>query len=109
VTGSEHVPPRPDPVEPADRTLRVLVWLTVGVNLLLGLLTLAGWLARPSDCPAGCSWRPGGGILWITLALLDVGLVLVWAGVGFLHLVAVGERIGRRISDRRDAEPPGDA
>jgi len=97
----ERVPARPDPAEPADRTLRVLVSLTVGVNLLLVLLALAGWAVRPNPCTGSCSWRPAGGMLWIVLAVLDVGLVLLWAGVGYLHLVAVGERIGRRISDRR--------
>jgi hypothetical protein len=38
--------------------------------------------------------------------IVDVGLVLIWAGIGYLHLVGVGQRIGRRISDgghrRRD-------
>jgi len=80
----------------------MLVWVTVGVNGLLGLFTLAGWLGRPSPCGEGCTWRPAGGILWVALALVDVGLVLVWAGVGYLHLHAVGERIGQRLSDRRD-------
>lgn len=96
------VPPRPDPVEPRDRTVRLLVSLTVGVNLLLALLALAGWLTRPDPCTEACAWRPAGGILWVTLVVLDIGLLLLWAGVGYLHLLAVGERIGRRISDRRE-------
>jgi len=99
----DHTPPRPDPVEPADRSFGVLMWVTIGTNLTLGLLTLAGWLARPVSCPGGCSWRPAGGMLWLFLALIDVGLVLLWAGVGYLHLQAVGDRIGRRIADKRDA------
>ncbi len=101
------LPPRPDPFEPPDRSFRVLIWLTVGVNGLLALFTLAGWLGRPSPCGEGCSWRPAGGMLWVFLALIDVGLVLIWAGVGYLHLQAIGERIGKRISQRhdRDGEP----
>jgi hypothetical protein len=99
---TEQVPPRPDPVETPDRTLRLLVSLTVGVNLLLALLTLAGWLARPDPCTDACSWRPAGGMLWVVLVVLDVGLVLVWAGVGYVHLLAIGERIGRRMADRRE-------
>lgn len=94
-------PSRPDPIERVDRSFDVLVWVTVGTNVALGLLTLAGWLARPASCSGGCSWRPAGGMLWVSLALIDVGLVLVWAGFGYLHLQAVGERIGRRIADKR--------
>jgi hypothetical protein len=97
-----HVPPRPDAAEPADPSGRALVWTTVGVNALLGLLALTGWLNRPHSCLGGCSWRPAGGMLWVVLAILDVGLALVWAGVGYVHLIAVGEGIGRRIADRRD-------
>jgi hypothetical protein len=94
-------PPRPDPVEQPDRSFAILVWTTVGVNALLGLFALEGWLGRPSPCGEGCTWRPAGGILWVALVLVDVGLVLVWAGVGYLHLHSVGERIGQRLSDRR--------
>jgi hypothetical protein len=99
----EQPPPRPDahhPSEPSDRTLGVVVWLTMGVNGLLGLLALAGWFGRPTSCLGGCSWRPLGGMLWVLLAIMDVGLVLIWAGIGYLYLVGIGERIGRRISDR---------
>ena len=98
----DQTPRRPDPVEPGDRSFGVLGWVTVGTNVTLGLLTFAGWVARPVSCPGGCSWRPVGGMLWVFLALLDVALVLLWAGVGYLHLQAVGERIGRRIADKRD-------
>jgi hypothetical protein len=101
----EQLPPRPDahhPVEPGDRSLLVVIWITVGVNALLGLFTLAGWLGRPTSCAGGCSWRPIGGMLWVLLAIVDVGLVLIWAGIGYLYLVRVGERIGRRFSDDRD-------
>lgn len=101
----DPLPPRPDardPVEPDDRSLRLVVWLTVGVNAMLGVLTLAGWIGRPSSCTGGCSWRPWGGILWVLLAIVDVGLVLIWAGMGYLYLVGVGERIGRRLSERDD-------
>jgi hypothetical protein len=99
-----HTPPRPDPIEPVDRSLGVLVWVTIGTNVALGLLAFAGWLARPVSCPGKCSWRPAGGMLWVLLALIDVGLGLLWAGVGYLHLQAVGERIGKRIADKRDAD-----
>ena len=102
--GVGPIPERPDPAGPPDHPWRVLVWTTIGTNLLLGLFTFAGWLARPSSCPDGCSWRPIGGMLWIVLALIDVGLVLVWAGIGYLHLQAIGERIGRRIAERRDGD-----
>ena len=98
------LPPRPDPVEPPDRSFRALLWLTIGVNGLLALFTLAGWLARPDPCGSRCSWRPAGGMLWVLLALIDVGLILIWAGVGYLHLVGIGERIGQRIADRRDGD-----
>lgn len=104
----DQPPPRPDPVERVDRSFGVLVWVTVGTNVAIGLLTLAGWLARPVSCSGGCQWRPAGGMLWVLLALIDVGLVLLWAGVGYLHLQAVGERIGRRIADKRDGDR-GDA
>ena len=100
-----QLPPRPDarhPVEPDDGSLRLVVWLTIGVNAMLGLLTLAGWIGRPTSCSGGCSWRPLGGMLWVILAIVDVGLVLIWAGIGYLYLVGVGERIGRRLSDRDD-------
>jgi hypothetical protein len=83
----ERLPPRPDaahPVEPRDRSLRVVLWVTIGVNALLGLFTLAGWFGRPTSCDGGCSWRPIGGMLWVVLAIDDVGLVLIWAGVGYL-------------------------
>jgi hypothetical protein len=104
---SEPLPPRPDaphPREGDDRSLHVLVWVTIGVNALLGSLTLAGWFGRPEPCGAGCSWRPVGGMLWVLLAMVDIGLVLIWAGIGYLFLVRVGERIGRRISDRGRGE-----
>ncbi len=103
----EPLPPRPDPshpAEPADRTLHVLVWVTIGVNALLGLFTLAGWFGRPASCPGGCSWRPIGGMLWVLLVIVDVGLVMVWGGIGYGYLVRVGERIGRRLSDDPDHE-----
>jgi hypothetical protein len=45
-----------------------------------------------------------GGMLWVLLAIVDVGLVLIWAGIAYLYLVGVGERIGRRLSDRDDGE-----
>jgi hypothetical protein len=104
---SDPLPPRPDahhPAEPRDHTLGVVVWLTIGVNGLLAVLTMAGWFGRPASCAEGCSWRPMGGMLWVALAVVDVGLVLIWAGIGYLYLVGVGERIGRRISDRGDRE-----
>jgi hypothetical protein len=97
----QELPPRPDashPVERADRSLHVVVWATIGVNALLGLFTLAGWFGRPTSCDGGCSWRPLGGMLWVLLAIVDVGLVLIWAGIGYLYLVGVGQKIGRRIS-----------
>ena len=103
----EPLPPRPDarhPVEHDDGSLRLVVWLTVGVNAMLGVLTLAGWIGRPTSCAGGCSWRPLGGMLWVLLAIVDVGLVLIWAGIGYLYLVGVGERIGRRLSDRDDGK-----
>jgi hypothetical protein len=103
----EPLPPRPDaslPVDADDGSLRLVVWLTVGVNALLGVLTLAGWFGRPVSCSGGCSWRPMGGMLWVLLAIVDVGLLLVWAGIGYLYLVGVGERIGRRLSDRDDGK-----
>ena len=98
----ERVPQRPDPAEPPDRSWPVLVWTTIGTNFLLGLFALAGWLGRPKPCPDGCSWRPIGGMLWVFLVVIDVGLVLFWAGMGYLRLQAMGERIGRRIAERRD-------
>lgn len=100
----DRLPPRPDahePVESEDRTFGVVLWATIGVNTLLAALTLAGWYGRPTSCPGGCSWRPLGGMLWVVLAIVDVGLVLIWAGLGYVYLVGVGERIGRRIS-RKD-------
>jgi hypothetical protein len=39
-------------------------------------------------------------VIWVLLVIVDVGLVLIWAGIGYLYLVGVGERIGRRISDK---------
>ena len=105
---SEQLPPRPDAPHPPgtrDRSLQVVVWVTIAVNALLGLLTLAGWFGRPSPCDGGCSWRPSGGTVWVFLAVVDIGLVLLWAGIGYLYLVGVGERIGRRISNDRDEEP----
>jgi hypothetical protein len=102
-----QLPPRPDashPVESRDRSLHVVLWVTIGVNALLGLFTFAGWFGRRTSCNGGCSWRPIGGMLWVVLAIVDVGLVLIWAGVGYLYLVRVGERIGRRISDRGRGE-----
>jgi hypothetical protein len=105
----EPPPPRPDadhPDEPADRTLHVVVWVTIGVNALLGLFTFAGWFGRSTSCHGGCSWRPIGGMFWVLLAIVDVGLVMVWAGIGYVHLVRVGERIGRRLSEGDgDGEP----
>jgi hypothetical protein len=103
----EPLPPRPDarhPVEADDGSLRLVIWLTVGVNAMLAVLTLAGWFGRPTSCAGGCSWRPMGGMLWVLLAIIDVGLILIWAGIGYLYLVGVGERIGRRLSDRDDRE-----
>ena len=100
---SESLPPRPDaspPAERDDRSLHTVVWATIGENALLGSLTLAGWFGRPAPCEGGCSWRPVGGMLWVLLAMVDIGLVLIWAGIGYLYLVRVGERIGRRMSDR---------
>ena len=102
-----HIPQRPDgahPVEPDDRSFHLVVWVTVAVNALLGVMTLAGWFGRPTSCDGACSWRPVGGMLWALLAVLDVGLVLIWAGIGFLYLVGVGQRIGHRISERGDGE-----
>lgn len=107
----EQPPPRPDashPVERDDRSFLVIVWVTIGVNALLGLFTLAGWFGRPTSCDGGCSWRPIGGMLWVLLAIVDVGLVLTWAGIGYLYLVRVGERIGRRLSNQRDGDGDGD-
>ncbi len=104
----EQLPPRPDPphpVEPGDRSLHVVVWVTVGVNALLGLFALAGWYGRPASCDGGCPWRPIGGMLWVSLAVIDVGLVMIWAGIGYLYLVRVGQRIGRRISDKGEGRP----
>jgi hypothetical protein len=98
-------PPRPDPVEPVDRMLPVLLWMTIGVNALLGLFTLSGWFGRPHGCSGGCSWRPAGGMLWVLLVIADVGLTMVWASIGYGRLVSVGERIGRRLSDKDDDEP----
>ena len=43
-------------------------------------------------------------MLWVLLAIVDVGLILIWAGIGYLYLVGVGQRIGRRISERGDGE-----
>lgn len=100
--GDELVPRRPDPVELPDHPWRVLVWTTIGTNVLLGLFAFAGWLGRPRSCSGGCSWRPAGGMLWVLFVLIDVGLVLVWTGIGYLRLRAMGERIGRRIAERRD-------
>jgi hypothetical protein len=106
----KQLPPRPDaphPVERDHRSFHVVAWVTVAVNALLGLFTLAGWFGRSTSCDGGCSWRPIGGILWVLLVIIDVGLVMVWAGIGYSYLVGVGERIGRRISDKRngDGEP----
>ena len=103
----EPLPPRPDarhPVEHDDGSLRLVIWLTVGVNAMLVVLTLAGWIGRPTSCAGGCSWRPLGGMLWVLLAIIDVGLVLIWAGIGYLYLVGVGERIGRKLSNRDDGK-----
>lgn len=104
---SGPISPRPEASHPAegdDRSLHVVVWVTIGVNALLGSLTLAGWFGRPTSCDGDCSWRPVGGMLWVLLAMVDVGLVLIWAGIGYLYLVGVGERIGRRMSDRGRGE-----
>lgn len=108
---NERLPPRPDardPVGPDDRSFQVVVWVTVGVNAVLALFTLAGWFGRPTSCDGGCPWRPIGGMLWVLLAIVDVGLVLIWAGLGYLYLVRVGEGIGHRISDRRDGDAERD-
>jgi hypothetical protein len=43
-------------------------------------------------------------MLWVLLAVIDVGLVLIWAGIGYVYLVGVGQRIGRRISDKGGGE-----
>ncbi len=103
----DQLPPRPDsahPVEPPDRSLRALVWTTIGVNAVLGLFTLAGWFGRPSSCDGGCSWRPIGGMLWVILVIIDLGLVLIWSGIGYLYLVGIGQRIGQRMSDKREGD-----
>ena len=103
----DALPPRPDalhPAEPADRSFRLIVWVTVGVNGMLALFTLAGWFGRPSSCDGDCSWRPIGGMLWVILAIIDIGLVLIWAGIGYLYLVGIGQRIGQRMSDRRGSD-----
>ena len=98
------VPPRPDPTPPVEpRPLGTLFGVTLVTNGVLALSTLLGWLGRPSSCPTSCPWRPYGGFAWVVLVVIDVGLALVWAGVGYMRLVGVGERIGRRISQRRDA------
>ena len=103
----EQLPPRPDtahPVEPPDHSFRLIVWVTAGVNAMLALFTLAGWFGRPTSCDGGCSWRPIGGMLWVILAIMDVGLVLIWAGMGYLYLVRVGQRIGQRIAGRHEGD-----
>jgi hypothetical protein len=103
----DELPPRPDaihPAEPPDRSLRLIVWVTIGVNAALGLFTLAGWFGRPSSCDGGCSWRPIGGMLWVILAIVDIGLVLIWAGIGYLYLVGIGQRIGQRIADKHEGD-----
>ncbi len=71
---------------------------------MLGLFTLAGWFGRPSSCVGGCSWRPIGGMLWVILVIIDIGLVLIWAGIGYLYLVGIGQRIGERISDKHEGD-----
>jgi hypothetical protein len=103
----DQPPPRPDaahPVEPHDRSPRALVWITIAVNAVLGLFTLAGWFGRPSSCDGGCSWRPIGGMLWVILVIIDLGLVLIWSGIGYLYLVGIGQRIGQRMSDKREGD-----
>ena len=103
----EPLPPRPDArhsLEHDDGSLRLVIWLTVGVNAMLEIAALAGWIGRPTSCAGGCSWRPSGGMLWVLLAIIDVGLVLIWAGIGYLYLVGVGERIGRKLSNRDDGK-----
>jgi hypothetical protein len=103
----EQLPPRPDtahPVAPPDPSFRLIVWVTVVVNAVLALFTLAGWFGRPTSCGGGCTWRPIGGMLWVILAIIDVGLVLIWAGIGYLYLVGVGQRIGRRIADKHEGD-----
>jgi hypothetical protein len=103
----DELPPRPDavhPIQPPDRSLRLIMWVTIGVNALLALFTLAGWFGRPASCDGGCSWRPIGGMLWVILAIVDVGLVLIWAGIGYLYLVGIGQRIGHRIADKREGD-----
>jgi hypothetical protein len=41
-------------------------------------------------------------MLWVLLAIVDVGLVSIWAGIGYVYLVGVGERIGRKFSSDED-------
>ena len=106
-TPGDQLPPRPDaahPVEAPDHSLRTIVWITIGVNAVLGLFILAGWFGRPSSCDGGCSWRPIGGMVWVILVIIDIGLVLIWAGIGYLYLVGIGQRIGQRISDKRERD-----
>jgi hypothetical protein len=40
----------------------------------------------------------------VILAIIDVGLVLIWAGMGYLYLVGVGQRIGQRIADKHEGD-----
>jgi hypothetical protein len=103
----QMLPPRPDtthPVEAPEHPMRVIGWITVGINAVLGLFTLAGWFGRPSSCDGGCSWRPIGGMVWVILVVIDIGLILIWAGIGYLYLVGIGQRIGRRISDKTEGD-----
>jgi hypothetical protein len=41
-------------------------------------------------------------MLWVLLAIVDGGLVLIWAGIGYVYLVGVGEGIGRKFSSNKD-------
>ena len=43
-------------------------------------------------------------MLWVILVIVDLGLVLIWAGIGYLHLVGIGQRIGQRMSDKREGD-----
>jgi hypothetical protein len=43
-------------------------------------------------------------MLWVVLVIIDIGLVLIWAGIGYLYLVGIGQRIGQRISDKREGD-----
>ncbi|HEY7401456.1 MAG TPA: hypothetical protein VH989_11260 [Actinomycetota bacterium] len=93
MTGPEAgrpVPPRPDPEDapPPGTTIdvRLLLWITGITNAILVGLVAAG---------AGGHW------LVVLLFLVDVGLLVVWSSIGHRFMLALGERIGERISRRR--------